>query len=82
MVHFGLYEVVVKKALEAIHPAPWSIEDLEASESWITPEHCQGVYPRCDPQDVTDWLHALPKADRQELVDHLNAEQGALPNDA
>jgi hypothetical protein len=69
---YGLYEVVVFRALLLKVPAPWSVTDLDNLEEVITEAFCATYWPGCAHYEVLDWLRALSPHGRDQLILRCN----------
>ena len=70
----GQYELIVKEALEMLSNGPWSETHLMRVRDVINDEMCGGYGAECKSSEVIDWLSALDKAERDDLLFRLNAE--------
>ena len=69
---YGVYELVVFRALPLKAPAPWSVTDLDALEDVITEQFCAEHWPDCQHFEVLDWIRALSGEDRAEIIARCN----------
>ena len=76
----GIYEKIVRAALEMQHGSPWVMSDLDQINP--TPEVCWRFAQECDPSAVRDWLRALGSDERAELLDRLNSTVDPGPEGA
>ena len=70
---YGVYELVLFRALLVNVPAPWSVENLNALEEVITERFCAKYWPGRRPHEVLDWIRALGPEDRKEVIARCNS---------
>jgi len=71
MLH-GAYGNIIRRALSAKSAGPWQVSDLATLDTVVTKEFCQEHEPDCDSAAVLDWVKALSKEDREELIRECN----------